>query len=122
MFRKFRQKRAIAVFPKGAITFQMYARARSGLSKRHIVEAKAIIQKFGFSKLIVMHGNALLVNGKAIIITGPAGIGKSTISREVVRKKDGQLIDESHVLIGQKGGEWFVVETGAKEFNRKTSN
>ena len=73
---------------------------------------RRLMEEHGFSGLLILHGNALLVGGRVVLLLGPAGIGKSTASRRLVRLGAATLIEDGLVVVGEEPGTWQVVETG----------
>jgi len=96
--------------PRGAITFSELE-LRRNFSHSAKKEAHKVMQMFGFSKLLLVHGSANLVNGKISIISGPPGIGKSSASRRASRKGNKQ-VEEGMLVLGRRGNKLFLVETG----------
>ena len=119
LWRSFKEKRRREVYPSGATLFHIRALLERKLVGNDLREAKVLMQKFGFSELFVAQGNAHLVNGKASIVVGPSGVGKSTVSKKLVRNRKARQIEEALVLFGKKGNQWFLVETGIKRIARK---
>ncbi len=81
-------------------------------------EIEGIRKKFGLNDLYVVHGFAVQRDGKAYVMSGPPGIGKSTMLAGLMRQ-GARPIDDGFVLLGRKAdGSHVVVSTGAFEPKR----
>jgi hypothetical protein len=94
------------------VTFHLSAWNRGSLAPEEGEAARRLMAAHGFSRLFVLHGNALLVGQEAVLLVGPAGIGKSTASRALVRRRAATLIEDGLVVVGEDAAGWKVVETG----------
>jgi hypothetical protein len=106
------ERRKARAFPPGAVTFHLSAWSRESLTPEEGAAAGRLMQEHGFSGLLILHGNALFVGGRVVLLLGPAGIGKSTASRRLVRLGAATLIEDGLVVVGEEPGGWRVVETG----------
>lgn len=70
------------------------------------------MDRFGFQRLLVLHGSAIAMSGRLCVVAGPAGIGKSTVLKALQRSGEGRLIEDGVVLVGERDGNLEVVETG----------
>ena len=117
----FEEKRMKKVFPEGAITFHKLAWSKRGMTQQGLMEAERLMKRFKFSSLFILHGNCHIVNGKVVIISGPAGVGKSSASRELIKSGGAPQVEEGKLLVGQRNGKWFLVETGTLKLSQKRS-
>ena len=101
-------KRGVTKQPRGAITFQY----RIFNGKVDFEEVNRLRKQFDFGNIYLLHGVAMRVNGHAVILTGPRGSGKTTVMNRLVKKKMAKPIEDGIVIIGQKNGKFFVVESG----------
>lgn len=69
----------------------------------------------------MVHGSAWSCGDQLTLVCGPAGIGKSTVLRELERRGRGRLIEDGIVLLGRQRDRWMVVETGTLELLDLTS-
>jgi len=118
--RRFKDWKIRRRYPKGSITFPVFARSRKVLMGADRREVKAVMSAFGFSELLLVHGSCNLVNGKVAIVSGPPGIGKSVASRKVAKQGHRQ-IEEGMLLLGKRGDKLFLVETGMQDLHKKYS-
>ncbi|MDD3083923.1 MAG: hypothetical protein PHP82_02795 [Candidatus ainarchaeum sp.] len=94
--------------PRGALTFQY--RVFNG--KIDLMEVNNLKKKFGFKEVFLLHGVAMRVNDRAIILTGPRGSGKTTVMNNLARLGKVRPVEDGIVVIGQKKNGFFVVESG----------
>jgi len=74
-------------------------------------EIAAVKKRFNLKNAYVFHGSAFLENGGATLLTGPCGIGKTTL----LRKKGTRIIEDSAVLVGRtRENELVVIDTGLR--------
>lgn len=111
----------LRAFPAGTVTFHLGAWSRGGLTESEGEEARALLSELGFSKLVVLHGSALLVGGETVVVVGPPGIGKSTACRELARRGEGTFLEDGLVVVGETGDRWTLVETGTLEVLRRAA-
>jgi hypothetical protein len=78
------------------------------------------IETAGFDNVVLMHANALKLNDSVILLSGPRGIGKTSLSRNL-EKRGVQLLEDGIVLTAEKKGEPYFLFTGLQEF-RKSYN
>ena len=108
-------------FPPGSVTFHLGAWSRGRLAEDEAEAARALLEHHGFSRLLVLHGSALEVDGAVVLVVGPRGIGKSTACRELVRHGRGKLLEDGLLVVGEHGGAWRLVETGTLPVLRRTA-
>jgi len=80
-------------------------------------------ERFNLNQLYLVHGIAVDVDGRGVVVMGPAGIGKSTVLRELIKDHKVKPIDDGFVLIGRDRdtGVFNIVPTGLYEVNQKFS-
>jgi hypothetical protein len=71
----------------------------------------AVLQQRG---LLVMHANAVAVGGRALVITGESGAGKSTTANELLRRETSMLSDDVTALQMRDDSDIEVVPGGAQ--------
>lgn len=108
-------------FPPGSVTFHLGAWSRGALSEAEAGEARALLEEHGFSRLLVLHGSALEVDGAVVLVVGPRGIGKSSACRTLVRRREGRLLEDGLLVVGESQGRWMLVESGTLPVLRRTS-
>jgi energy-coupling factor transporter ATP-binding protein EcfA2 len=69
-------------------------------------------KQFAFDDVWIFHGIAMEREGKAIVVSGPPGIGKSTLLRKFVRINIARPVDDGFILIGRTNGCYYIVESG----------
>lgn len=106
------ERHKAAAFPPGAITFHLRAWSRGGLDREGSSAAGALIARHAFDHLLVLHGNALEVDGSLAVVAGPSCVGKSTVCRRLVRHRGARLVEDGLVLVGVSRTAWTVIETG----------
>lgn len=109
------RRRKARAFPAGAVTFHLDAWTSGRLAGDGARAATALATEHRFDGLFILHGNALRVDGGVVVLVGPPGIGKSTISRLLVREARAELVEEGLTVVGVRGASWFAVETGARD-------
>ena len=67
---------------------------------------------FKFDDAWIFHGIAMEREGKAIVVSGPPGIGKSTLLRKFASLNMARPVDDGFVLIGRANGCYYIVESG----------
>jgi len=103
------------------VTFHLGAWSRGRLAEDEAEAARALLVDHGFSRLLVLHGSALEVDGAVVLVVGPRGIGKSTACRELVRHGRGKLLEDGLLVVGEHEGAWRLVETGTLPVLRRTA-
>jgi hypothetical protein len=68
--------------------------------------------RYGFEELFVVHGSAWSDEGGCTVVSGPPGIGKSTVLRTLERSGQGQFVDDGLLLVGLRAGRWLLLVTG----------
>jgi len=110
---------AVKKQPRGALTFQYM------IFKNRVpdfAQINAIKERFSFGEMYLLHGVAMLVKGKAVIVTGPRGIGKTTLMKSLSRKGVAQPIDDGLVILGKKNHGFYVVESGTYPWRKLRAN
>ena len=69
-------------------------------------------KQFAFDDVWIFHGIAMEREGKAIVVSGPPGIGKSTLLRKCTRINMARPVDDGFILIGRANGCYYIVESG----------
>jgi hypothetical protein len=121
MLKRIWKNRKAKVLPKNAVTFQLRVWGRRRLEPQTFQEAKNLMQKFGFNELLLVHGNALLVNGQVVIVSGPKGIGKSTVSRILTKQGKANQLEDGVLVVGRRESKLFLVKTGTGNLAITTS-
>ena len=92
----------------------------SPLFKKLVVEPGAVTaqdilsftKQFDFDDVWIFHGIALKQNRKAIILSGPSGIGKSSLLRKITRMGMAEPMDDGFILVGRANCHYYVLESG----------
>lgn len=69
-------------------------------------------QQFNFEEVWIFHGIALKRKGRAVILSGPSGIGKSSLLRKIARMKAAEPMDDGFVVAGRDKCHYYVFESG----------
>jgi hypothetical protein len=69
-------------------------------------------RQFGFEEVWIFHGIALKQRGRAVILSGPSGIGKSSLLRKITRMKAAEPMDDGFIVAGKEDGCYYVFESG----------
>ena len=112
MLRRWWERRKAAAFPSGAVTFHLRTWSRGALDSDAAAQAASLMAAHGFRELVLLHGNAIELDGRLLVVAGPSGVGKSTVCRALVRRAGARLVEDGLVLAGSSGRAWTVVETG----------
>lgn len=73
----------------------------------------AFMGEFGFEDLWIFHGVAMKDRGgRAIVLAGPAGIGKSTLLRKVAGMGLAEPMDDGFIVAGMIRGQYCILESG----------
>src|SRR5512135_946086 len=67
---------------------------------------------FEFDDVWIFHGIAMEQEGEAILVSGPSGIGKSTLLRKFTHLNMARPLDDGFILIGKKNACYYIVESG----------
>ena len=81
----------------------------------NMVTAQDIIpftKQFEFDDVWIFHGIAMKWKEKAIVLSGLAGIGKSTLLRKIARTGMAEPIDDGFILVGRANSCYYVLESG----------
>ncbi|HNV01428.1 MAG TPA: hypothetical protein PKK60_03300 [archaeon] len=94
---------------QGAITFQYRMFGKDAIDWNQINSLK---QKFGFLDLYLLHGVAMNVGNRSVVVSGPRGLGKTTLLKKVTKSGLVSPIEDGIVIVGKNKSGLFVVETG----------
>lgn len=103
-----RKRRAV---PEGSVTFHL-ALGNEERLLQHLDEAVELIQRLGLDALHVLHGTAVACRAGALVVTGPPGVGKSTVLRSLAERGVLEILEDGVVLVGQRGDRWSIIESG----------
>jgi len=101
-----------AAFPPGAVTFHLGVWTSRRLTAADAGQMACLLDRHGFQRLLVVHGNAIEVHGRVVLLAGSSRIGKSTACRVLEARGDARVLEEGLVLLGVVGDRWVVVDTG----------
>ena len=119
--RRVWERRKLAAFPPGAVTFHLDAWTRRSLSPEADAASARVMEIHGFDELLVVHGSAWLDEGTCLLVSGPPGIGKSTVLRDLERDGRGHLLEDGLLLVGLRAGRWHLLVTGTLGVLDRTS-
>ncbi|AJF59696.1 MAG: hypothetical protein J4224_03480 [Candidatus Diapherotrites archaeon] len=95
--------------PKGAVSIHYRVFEGRDFSWKEVEDLR---KQFGFTDLYLFHGVAMERNGRAVVVSGPQGIGKSTTLRRLIKNDSIRPLDDGIVLVGKKRAGLFVLESG----------
>ncbi len=104
---------------KGAITFQY---RMFGPKKIDWNQINSLRNRFNFSDVYLFHGVAMNVGGNAVVVSGPRGMGKTTLLKNLAKSKIASPIEDGLVVVGRSPKGLFVVETGTYDWRNKRAN
>ncbi|MFH1403812.1 MAG: hypothetical protein ABIH11_06065 [Candidatus Altiarchaeota archaeon] len=109
--KKLTQVMREAIAPMGAIVFPLRIPQGREYDQEEVDRVRG---EFNVGDMILMHGIAFEANGKAVMLTGPPGIGKSTAIAKLGRRFNIKVMDDGFVLAGvdNEGGQPKVIQTG----------
>ncbi|PIO01820.1 hypothetical protein COT58_03265 [Candidatus Micrarchaeota archaeon CG09_land_8_20_14_0_10_60_16] len=96
----------------GAITF---LRAVRGPFNSGAEEELAELRRRGVRDLVVVHGTAFEHDGKTVLITGPAGVGKTSAVNALGKR----VIEDGIVLLSKEGNGYRVLPTGTADYSQE---
>lgn len=67
---------------------------------------------FNFDDVWIFHGIAIKRRETALILSGPPGIGKSSLLQTIVRAGKAEPIDDGFILVGKANGSYYVLKSG----------
>jgi energy-coupling factor transporter ATP-binding protein EcfA2 len=113
-------KSALTFFLPSRILMRKFPRESSPLFRKLVLEPGVIGAKditsftklFNFNDVWIFHGVAMKQHEKAIVLSGPSGIGKSTLLRKVARMGMAEPMDDGFILVGRAKGCYHVLEGG----------
>ena len=101
------------VTPEGKIYYKRVPTASDELIRVPLL-GSVLAVALHFRNTLVMHGNAMSVNGKGVIVVGSKGRGKSTLSAAMVRA--GHVVQaEDAASVDLSGGSPVVVFRGTRQ-------
>jgi hypothetical protein len=77
-----------------------------------VADITPIKKQFAFDDVWIFHGVAMEREGKAIVVSGPSGIGKSTLLRKFAHMKMARPVDDGFIFTGRSNGCYYIVESG----------
>lgn len=110
-----------AAFPPGAITFHLGVWTRRRVTTADARQVDRLMAAHGLERLLVVHGNAIDVHGRVVLLAGASQIGKSTACTVLEARGDARILEEGLVLLGAVGERWVVVGTGTLGVLRSAS-
>jgi hypothetical protein len=75
-------------------------------------DVTAFLRHYAFDEAWIFHGIAMEREGKAIVVSGPPGIGKSTLLRKCAGSNMAKPLDDGFILAGKADNKYYVVESG----------
>ena len=67
-------------------------------------------------KGFIMHGATVIHEGRAIVLTGSSGVGKTTLSQMLIKHKEFSLLTDDRIIIRQEEGQLVIY---GNPFDRK---
>lgn len=115
------RRRKRATFPTGAVVWHLEAWRSPALSVDQRVHATSLRQMHGFDQLWIVHGGAIARAGHCFVLSGPAGIGKSSALLALERAGEGEIAEDGLLLLGRAAEGWQLVRTGTLPFMRTST-
>ncbi len=112
-------KRALRAFSVRHLTSK-FPRETPSIVKKLAIEPGAVTlqdvarfaEQFNFEEVWIFHGIALKQKGSAVILSGPSGIGKSSLLRKITRMKAAEPMDDGFIVAGKVKHDYYVLESG----------
>lgn len=121
LFRRLWERRKRGAFPAGAVTFHLGAWTKRSITPTADASSAEVMARYGLEELIVVHGSAWSDEGGCTLVSGPPGIGKSTLLRTLERSGQGQFVEDGLLLVGLRAGRWHLLVTGTLAVLDRTS-
>lgn len=102
-------RREIKRLPKGAMKFPTLIQSKMGFDWN---EVKQVMDNCNASELFLFHGNAMKVGSKAVVVTGPQGIGKSSALMSLEGKKLVEPLSDGDAIVAKTPKGFFVIGSG----------
>jgi hypothetical protein len=110
ILRAFTERKLMRKFPEASLPiFKKLALGPGEVTGKDIMSAT---KQFGFDEVWLFHGVAMKWKGDAVVLSGPFGIGKSTLLRKVARRGLVEPLDDGFVLVGRADGGYYVLVSG----------
>jgi hypothetical protein len=120
-FRRLWERRKHGAFPAGAVTFHLGAWTKRNVTSEADATSAEVMALYGFEELLVVHGSAWSDEGGCTLVSGPPGIGKSTVLRTLERSGLGRFVEDGLLLVGLRAGRWHLLVTGTLAVLDRTS-
>ena len=120
-FRRLWERRKLGAFPPGALTFHLGAWTQRSVTPEADAASAEVMARYGFEELFVVHGSAWSDERGCTVVSGPPGIGKSTVLRTLERSGQGQFVEDGLLLVGLRAGRWHLLVTGTLAVLDRTS-
>jgi hypothetical protein len=108
--KAFTSRNLIRKFPEASLPiFKKLALEPTAVTVEDIMSS---IKQFEFDDVWLLHGVAMKRKGGATVLSGPVGIGKSTLLRKVTRSGLAEPLDDGFILVGRVKGCYYVLASG----------
>ena len=71
----------------------------------------------GTNKLKMIHGSVIKIGDSIIVLSGPRGIGKSTLCKQLT-KQGAKLVDDGALIIVETKGKQLIIPSNMASYNR----